>query len=181
MGANRTAPSVRRARQSSSSYFCRAYIELSVGAAISSTRLSSLHTRLTFITPPSTPSGSLTASAEFLSAPSSALCSHKPLRSLSISPHSSASVRRVNMSTAANPLAGVKALLFDVFGTVVDWEGSVHRQLGERVQQDGIGASSEQSGQLSFVQLTVLCATELDGLDMLQFTRDWRAGYMRRT
>ncbi|SCZ93819.1 BZ3500_MvSof-1268-A1-R1_Chr6-3g08906 [Microbotryum saponariae] len=62
------------------------------------------------------------------------------------------------MSTS--PLLGVEALLFDVFGTVVDWQGSVHRQLQERVKQDEI---------------------ELGSIDLLQFTKQWRAGYMRRT
>jgi hypothetical protein len=40
-----------------------------------------------------------------------------------------------------SPLSGVRALLFDVFGTVVDWQGSVLRQLEERVQEDGLGTS----------------------------------------
>lgn len=29
----------------------------------------------------------------------------------------------------AHPLDGVEALLFDVFGTVVDWRGSVSREV----------------------------------------------------
>ena len=33
------------------------------------------------------------------------------------------------MSDAANPLEGVEAYVFDVFGTVVDWYGSVTRAL----------------------------------------------------
>lgn len=33
----------------------------------------------------------------------------------------------------------VKALLFDVFGTVVDWQGSVHRLLEKRTKSEGIG------------------------------------------
>ncbi|ORY73246.1 HAD-like domain-containing protein [Leucosporidium creatinivorum] len=61
---------------------------------------------------------------------------------------------------APSPLAGVKALLFDVFGTVVDWQGSVHRQLVARAQGDSI---------------------QLGEIDLLVFTKEWRAGYMRRT
>lgn len=41
-----------------------------------------------------------------------------------------------------NPLQGVKALLFDVFGTVVDWQGSIHRQLVQHVQSNELGTLS---------------------------------------
>ena len=33
------------------------------------------------------------------------------------------------MSRSDNPLSGVEAYVFDVFGTVVDWYGSVTRAL----------------------------------------------------
>ncbi|KAL8286491.1 hypothetical protein RQP46_004508 [Phenoliferia psychrophenolica] len=62
--------------------------------------------------------------------------------------------------TASTSLSGVKALLFDVFGTVVDWEGSITRHLVQRVKADGLVADEPK---------------------MLTFTRTWRAGYMRRT
>ncbi|KAM0754676.1 haloacid dehalogenase [Meredithblackwellia eburnea MCA 4105] len=64
------------------------------------------------------------------------------------------------MSTNPRPLTAVKALCFDVFGTVVDWEGSVSKQLKSRADADGISTTS--------------------GI-ILQLTRDWRAGYMIRT
>ena len=35
------------------------------------------------------------------------------------------------MSLREDPLAGVEAYLFDVFGTVVDWYGSVTKALEE--------------------------------------------------
>ena len=40
--------------------------------------------------------------------------------------------RKTTLQSMADdhPLAGVEALLFDVFGTVVDWRGSVARELG---------------------------------------------------
>jgi hypothetical protein len=48
--------------------------------------------------------------------------------------------------------------VFDVFGTVVDWEGSMTRQL------------------------TVLAESmSLLGVDWLAFAREWRAGYRYRT
>ncbi|KAK4058548.1 hypothetical protein OIO90_000710 [Microbotryomycetes sp. JL221] len=64
------------------------------------------------------------------------------------------------MSSSAKPLAGVKALLHDVFGTIVDWQGSVHRQLETKCRDDGI---------------------DLTGLDLLEATKQWRRGYLRRT
>ena len=48
----------------------------------------------------------------------------------------------------------VKALLFDTFGTVVDWRGSVARMAGKAVAAKGI-----------------------DGFDADAFARAWRAGY----
>lgn len=66
----------------------------------------------------------------------------------------------MTQSPSPNPLASVKALLFDVFGTVVDWEGSISQHLKHRVEKDRLQA---------------------DDATLLEFTRTWRAGYMRRT
>lgn len=41
-----------------------------------------------------------------------------------------------------SPLEGVSAVLFDVFGTVVNWEESVHRQLTVKVGAEHLGAFS---------------------------------------
>ncbi|KAH9920511.1 haloacid dehalogenase [Epithele typhae] len=57
----------------------------------------------------------------------------------------------------ADPLAGVEAYLFDVFGTVVDWYGSVSRSLKE-------------SAPASF-----------QDEDWGDFTKEWRKGYMEYT
>jgi hypothetical protein len=51
-----------------------------------------------------------------------------------------------------------KACLFDTFGTVVDWEGSMTRQLA-----------------------AVASAHDISNVDWLAFTREWRAGYKHRT
>lgn len=48
--------------------------------------------------------------------------------------------RALNPPTMANPLQGVEAYVFDVFGTVVDWRGSVTRALADF-------AGSEDEGQ----------------------------------
>jgi 2-haloacid dehalogenase len=56
------------------------------------------------------------------------------------------------MSTPSNPF-GVKALTFDVFGTVVDWRGSIIRE-------------GTQSGQTTGLQV-----------DWAKFADRWRAGY----
>ena len=54
----------------------------------------------------------------------------------------------------AKNLENVKALLFDTFGTVSDWRGSITR-MGERV--------AKQKG--------------IEGIDWEAFARAWRAGY----
>ncbi|EIN03473.1 haloacid dehalogenase [Punctularia strigosozonata HHB-11173 SS5] len=59
----------------------------------------------------------------------------------------------------ADNLEGVEALLFDVFGTVVDWKGSVTRALESKAQQLGFHADE----------------------DWTAFTVEWREGYMRST
>ncbi|KAL4244606.1 HAD-like hydrolase superfamily protein [Abortiporus biennis] len=55
---------------------------------------------------------------------------------------------------------GVEALLFDVFGTVVNWRQSVTELLQEQAKTWKIGRGDE---------------------DWDEFAREWRAGYMRRT
>lgn len=54
----------------------------------------------------------------------------------------------------SSQLPGVEAILFDTFGTVVDWRGSITR-MGERI--------AKQKG--------------IDGVDWEAFARAWRAGY----
>ncbi|KAF7303966.1 Haloacid type II [Mycena indigotica] len=56
-----------------------------------------------------------------------------------------------------NPLPDVQALLFDVFGTVVDWHGSVTAELGELGKTHGV-----------------------DG-DWSSFAQTWRKGYLDTT
>ncbi|GAA5855746.1 hypothetical protein JCM9279_004055 [Rhodotorula babjevae] len=59
-----------------------------------------------------------------------------------------------------SPLAGVRAILYDQFGTLTDWESSVSGQLAAQVERGDQG---------------------LEALDWLDFTRRWRNGYMTRT
>ncbi|KAI0757731.1 haloacid dehalogenase [Daedaleopsis nitida] len=61
------------------------------------------------------------------------------------------------MSTTTNPLLGVEAYVFDVFGTVVDWYGSVSRAL-EKAAPDGYS-----------------------GEDWGAFATEWRKGYREYT
>ncbi|GAA6000343.1 hypothetical protein JCM10207_007971 [Rhodosporidiobolus poonsookiae] len=63
--------------------------------------------------------------------------------------------------TDPRPLSNLRALFFDVFGTLVDWEGSVSRQLKEEARRPG--------------------GSNFDGVDWVEFTRQWRKGYMTRT
>jgi 2-haloacid dehalogenase len=57
------------------------------------------------------------------------------------------------MSRPANDAHGVKALTFDVFGTVVDWHGSVAREVRELAKRKGLR------------------------INAVKFTKAWRAGY----
>lgn len=59
----------------------------------------------------------------------------------------------------ANPLAGVEALTFDVFGTVVDWLGTVSNELESHAK----GKSHPQSENWD------------------AFTTEWRKGYLHHT
>jgi len=59
---------------------------------------------------------------------------------------------------SSKPLAGVQALLFDVFGTVVDWHGSIVRELLHKSR-----------------------GTQFEHEDWSAFAREWRAGYMQTT
>jgi 2-haloacid dehalogenase len=78
-------------------------------------------------------------------------------------------------------MPAVEALLFDVFGTVVDWRGSLTRQLAQLGQARGISADWEKlvtqwrglyqpalqevrSGRRSFVDLDILHRESLDRL-----------------
>lgn len=56
-------------------------------------------------------------------------------------PHLGALLPTLAMTAPNFSDLGVKALLFDVFGTVVDWQGSVHRLLEKRAKSEGIGKS----------------------------------------
>ncbi|GAA5983116.1 hypothetical protein JCM11641_004918 [Rhodosporidiobolus odoratus] len=76
------------------------------------------------------------------------------------------------MSTDPRPLTNIRALLFDTFGTLVDWEGSVTTMLGEEWEKTSqVGGGGEGNGK-----------QEADKeVDWLKFTRRWRGGYMKRT
>jgi 2-haloacid dehalogenase len=56
--------------------------------------------------------------------------------------------------TRTGDLSGIRACLFDVFGTVVDWRGSVERELS-----------------------TFAAAKGITGVDWLRFAKDWRRLY----
>ncbi len=51
------------------------------------------------------------------------------------------------------PISDVKALTFDVFGTVVDWRGSVSREIGALANERGLEVDADL------------------------FADEWRAGY----
>ncbi|BGP14393.1 hypothetical protein JCM10213_004515 [Rhodosporidiobolus nylandii] len=69
------------------------------------------------------------------------------------------------------PLPIVRALLFDTFGTLTNWEDSISRLLeaayGKPAKEEGDAAEGAREGHTD--------------VDWLVFTRQWRAGYMKRT
>ena len=59
-------------------------------------------------------------------------------------------------------IEAIRACVFDVFGTVVDWHGSVSRDLAGFAEQRGIASSPLGQGA---------------GIDWVRFTEDWRRLY----
>ncbi|BGP38471.1 hypothetical protein JCM10449v2_002405 [Rhodotorula kratochvilovae] len=70
----------------------------------------------------------------------------------------------VSPSAAPSPLANVRAVLFDQFGTLTNWEASISRLLSEEAQGEVAGGGGGEAE-----------------VDWLAFTRRWREGYMTRT
>src|SRR5471032_1887183 len=63
------------------------------------------------------------------------------------------SMHAQNAATSDSPLTSVKALVFDTFGTVVDWRSSVAAEVGALAKKKGVS------------------------LDAAKFADAWRAGY----
>lgn len=71
----------------------------------------------------------------------------------------------------------LEALLFDVFGTVVDWHGSVTKELA----QLGLKHPDLSFGeQLTWIEDGSRTLT-VDTKDRDDFAREWRAGYLSYT
>lgn len=89
----------------------------------------------------------------------------------------------------SSPLASIKALLFDVFGTVVDWRSSVTDELilrAHRKVSPTAPTFPQQSGNLpgngsglSDAQRAKLCA--LTDADWGRFAQQWRDSYIKFT
>ena len=71
----------------------------------------------------------------------------------------------------ASNLKDVEALLFDVFGTVVNWLGSISDELKEK----GKGAEAGEYHALLCTRLQTLCT------DWVKFAKTWRQGYLTGT
>ncbi|KAK7943428.1 haloacid dehalogenase [Apiospora aurea] len=76
--------------------------------------------------------------------------------------------------TDATPLPGVQALLFDVFGTVVDWRSTVVAELikRDREKRDAPASSSNSSPPSLQARLA-----ELTDQDWATFAQQWRTSY----
>lgn len=99
------------------------------------------------------------------------------------------------IATRSRPLPLIRAMLFDTFGTVVDWRGGIIREVSAFFSRHGIDSDAEQfaddwrqryqpamerirSGERSFVRLDVLHLENLRdslrnaGIDQGRFTDD---------
>lgn len=85
------------------------------------------------------------------------------------------------MSATPNPLHGVEALLFDVFGTVVDWQGSVARELAE--SNISLADGTSYSTLVVLQGIYTACARPAFALvvDWTAFATEWREGYYAAT
>ncbi|KAI1500812.1 HAD-like domain-containing protein [Biscogniauxia marginata] len=79
-------------------------------------------------------------------------------------------------SQIPGPLKDIKALTFDVFGTVVDWRSTVHGQLVSRTRAK---IRSPSFGTLPDALKSRLRATTDD--DWARFAQEWRDSYMEFT
>ena len=81
------------------------------------------------------------------------------------------------------PQTQIRALLFDVFGTVVDWRSSVSAELEALGKKTGAPPGAlikDHSQSFPSTKLIVLYLLTLD-TDWIQFAEEWRAGYMKNT
>ncbi|KAJ8295876.1 hypothetical protein OF846_001215 [Rhodotorula toruloides] len=77
------------------------------------------------------------------------------------------SASTLTASTDQLSLKNVRAVLFDQFGTLTDWQGSISRLLEEEARKTDQYSGAGSKG--------------LQSVDWLAFTQVWREGYMRRT
>ena len=84
-------------------------------------------------------------------------------------------------------IEGVAALTFDVFGTVVDWHGTVSREMEKRAQQSTSQEVKEMTakGERCVKTLPACCVDLRFRLwsfsDWSDFAKEWRRGYMVNT
>jgi hypothetical protein len=76
----------------------------------------------------------------------------------------------------------VKALLFDVFGTVVDWRSSVISELEALGEKSGVAPGKiivnyQRKRRLFFLILGIIIGTT----DWAKFAQEWRMGYIVAT
>jgi 2-haloacid dehalogenase len=72
----------------------------------------------------------------------------------------------------------VKALLFDVFGTVVDWRSSVASELEALGDKSGIAPGNFTKRLFFYLTIKIII---LGTTDWAKFAHDWRMGYVINT
>jgi hypothetical protein len=74
-------------------------------------------------------------------------------------------------------LRGVEALIFDVFGTVVDWFGSVTAELREFGRGKNFSGLCTRNPDIA----TQIHWNSTDSEDWQAFAKEWRQGYLETT
>ena len=75
----------------------------------------------------------------------------------------------------------VKALVFDVFGTVVDWRSSVISELEALGEKSGIAPSKLQKEPFLSFFLSLIIRYTIGTTDWAKFAQEWRMGYVVNT
>jgi hypothetical protein len=75
---------------------------------------------------------------------------------------------------------GVEALVFDVFGTTVDWRSTVEQELKDLSKKYSLGESVHN--RLKFIDsLDLILFRAVTNADWAEFAQEWRTGYMDGT
>ena len=79
-------------------------------------------------------------------------------------------------ASQANPLVGVEAYIFDVFGTVVDWYGNITQALA-KAAPEGVSEGMKYNFHSRFEHMDLTAYEHWLWTDWDAFANEWRTGY----